>query len=58
MSEYGCCPDNIRKAEGANGEGCGCQTSEFGCCPDEKTPKRSEDNGCGCAHLEFGCCQV
>ena len=37
---YGCCPDGLTVAEGANLEGCGSNcSSQFGCCSDGISPK-------------------
>ena len=57
-SEYGCCEDGKKVADGPNGEGClGCQASEHGCCPDNFTPASGPGSeGCGCSGSPYGCC--
>jgi len=56
QSLYGCCPDGITEATGADYEGCQqkdaiphgyCIETEFGCCPDGVTAARGP-SGRGC----------
>ncbi|XP_022911513.1 papilin isoform X2 [Onthophagus taurus] len=65
ISEFGCCPDGVKIAQGENFKGCDifkddCNESLYKCCPDGVTSARGPNyKGCEteCSKSTFGCCQ-
>lgn len=55
-SAFGCCPDSLTAAQGANYTGCDCDTFAHGCCPDGVTVAQGSNlEGCSCGS-SVSCC--
>ncbi len=56
FSPFGCCPDAMTLAQGANFTGCHCTTFPHGCCEDGDSVAQGPNlEGCFC-NSEHGCC--
>ena len=62
VPRYGCCPDGMTRAKGANFKGCDnatpCKDAKWGCCEDLMNPAHGPNNEGCCLNTEFGRCAL
>ena len=62
LPRYGCCPDGMTRAKGANFKGCDnatpCKDAKWGCCEDLMNPAHGPNNEGCCLNTEFGRCTL